>query len=470
MPVDKDELNRLLRQLPQVDAVLSQPALAQPLSTFRHAVVTRLVRDELARLRERLKRGKQAAIPQPDELAQRVANRLAELSRPLLKPTVNATGIVLHTNLGRALLSSRAQQAVADITGAYSNLELDLTTGKRTRRDVTLEPLLYALTGCPASTVVNNNSAAVFLVLNALANGREVITSRGELVEIGGSYRVPDVVMSSGCKLVEVGTTNRTRLDDYRRAITEDSALILKTHTSNYRIIGFTESTPLSDLVALGRETGVPVFVDLGSGYLAPDAGARLKEEDVQEVLDAGAELVSFSGDKLLGGPQAGIVLGAKEHIVKLRKSPLWRVLRIDKMTVAALGATLAEHLHSRAADQPEITQLNHLAVSEAEQLKLARRLKQKLALYQPTWEFEVAEGTGFYGGGSLPEEQLPARLVTVKSPHHSADRLDTILRHGDPPVVGYSAAGVFALNVLTLVPGDVERICQRIKEVGDGD
>jgi len=470
MPVDKGELNKLLRQLPQVDAVLSSSALGETLSTFRHEVVTRLVRTELAQLRERLKRGQQAEIPEPDELAERVANRLAELSRPLLKPTINATGIVLHTNLGRALLSKRAQQAVANITGAYSNLELDLSTGKRTRRDVTLEPLLYALTGCPASTVVNNNSAAVFLILNALANGREVITSRGELVEIGGSYRVPDVVHSSGCRLVEVGTTNRTRLDDYRRAITEDTALILKTHTSNYRIIGFTEETPLSDLVALGREAGVPVFVDLGSGYIAPDADERLNEEDVQEVLDTGADLVSFSGDKLLGGPQAGIVLGSQDFILKLRKSPLWRVLRIDKMTVAALGATIAEHLHARNADKPEITQLNHLAVNEADQLKLARRLKQKLALYQPGWEFAVIEGTGFYGGGSLPEEQLPARLVTVKSPHHSADRLDEILRHGDPPVVGYSAGGVFALNVLALVPGDVERICQRIKEIGDGD
>lgn len=467
MPDDTDALNQLLRQVPQVDAVLSRPELADSLKKYRHDVVARLVRAHLSWLREQLQHGRAAAVPDVADIAAHVAGRLEELSSPLLKPVVNATGIVLHTNLGRALLCPRAQYAVASVGGAYSNLELDLATGKRTRRDVTLEPLLHALTGCQAATVVNNNSAAVFLALSTLASGREVLTSRGELVEIGGSYRVPDVVKSSGCRLVEVGTTNRTRLSDYERAINENTALILKTHTSNYRIVGFTEETELGELAALGRRHGIPVYVDLGSGYIAPDDGPRLTEADVHEVLDAGPDLVSFSGDKLLGGPQAGIILGRKELILKLRQSPLWRVLRIDKLTVAALGATLAEHLRCRWAGEPEITQQNHVAADLDTQKRLARRLRGKLRRAQPDWQFRITDGTGFYGGGSLPEESVPARLVLIEAPELSADKLDELLRRGDPPVVGYILGGVYALNMLTLVPGDTEAIVERIAGIG---
>lgn len=467
MPDDNDALNQLLRQVPQVDAVLSRAELMNSLKKYRHDVVARLIRAHLSWLREQLQHGRATTVPEVGAIAAHVAGRLEELGSPLLKPVVNATGIVLHTNLGRALLCPRAQHAVASVGGAYSNLELDLYTGKRTRRDVTLEPLLHALTGCPASTVVNNNSAAVFLTLSALASGREVLTSRGELVEIGGSYRVPDVVKSSGCRLVEVGTTNRTRIADYERAITAETALILKTHTSNYRIVGFTEEAQLSELVALGRQYDIPVYVDLGSGYIAPDAGPRLSEADVHEVLEAGPDLLSFSGDKLLGGPQAGIVLGRQEMILKLRQSPLWRVLRIDKLTVAALGATIAEHLRHRWEGAPEITRQYHVAADPAAQKRLARRLRNKLARCQPDWKFTLADGTGYYGGGSLPEESLAAKLILIEAPELSADKLDEIMRRGDPPVVGYAVGGVYALNVLTLVPGDVEAIAERIAGIG---
>ena len=465
MPVSKEQLNNLLRQLPQVDAVLMEPALAEALETYRHDVVRRVVRDLIAATREALVEGKSTEAPDAAQTAGRAAAYLVGLPGGILKPVVNACGIVLHTNLGRALLCPAAQRAVNAITGAYNNLELDLITGKRTRRDVTLEPLLTTLTGCEATTVVNNNAAAVFLILNALAQGGEVITSRGELVEIGGSYRVPDVVRSSGCHLVEVGTTNRTRLADYENAITENTKLILKTHTSNYRVIGFTEDTPLEDLVALGKRHHVPVYVDLGSGYFAPEEGPRLNEDDVQAVLDAGPDLVSVSGDKLLGGPQAGIVLGRLEMILKLRRSPLWRVLRIDKMTVAALGATIVEHMKLRRGE-PELTRANHLAHSLEEQSRLAQRLRRRLAAARPGWTFAVVDGTGFYGGGSLPEEQIPAKVVTVASPELSADEIDRRLRHGDPAVVGYAVGGVFALNVMALVEGDLETITARIAEL----
>jgi len=460
-----DKSNELMRKVPQVDAVLMDPALREPQEAYRHDVVVRLVREELSRIRKRLQDGKQTDAPSAAAVAKAVVGRLEMLSKPLMKPTVNAAGIVLHTNLGRALLCESAQVAVQSVARAYSNLELDLWTGKRTRRDITLEPLLHALTGCEASTVVNNNSAAVFLTLSALAQGGEVITSRGELVEIGGSYRVPDVVRSAGCTLVEVGTTNHTRLSDYENAITENTRLLLKTHTSNYKVIGFTEETGIDELVALGKKHSIPVYVDLGSGYFSPESGEGLCEDDVLEVLDAGPDLVSISGDKLLGGPQAGIVMGTPEMILKLRKNPMWRALRIDKLTVAALGATIAEHLKLRSGE-PELTRSNHIAATLDDQKRLAQRLRRRLAEARPEWKFEVGDGIGFYGGGSLPEEKLAAKVVTVESPDMSADEIDEKLRRGDPPVVGYALGGVFALNVLTLLPGDVEIIIGRIAEL----
>jgi L-seryl-tRNA(Ser) seleniumtransferase len=465
LPVVKDKLNELMRRLPQVDAVLMAEPLQAALATYRHDVVTRLVRENLQRYRQRLQKGGDV-VPTAARAASAVAARLAELSAPLIKPVVNASGIVLHTNLGRALLTEPAQQAVASIAGCYCNLEVDLTSGKRTRRDVTLEPLLKALTGCEAATVVNNNSGAVYLILHTLAAGREVITSRGELVEIGGSYRVPDVVHASGCKLVEVGTTNRTRIGDYERVITSDTALILKTHTSNYRVVGFTEDAGIAELVELGQRHGIPVVVDLGSGYIAPEAGPQLPELEVITMLNAQPDLLCFSGDKLLGGPQAGIALGNREIIGKLRASPLWRVLRIDKFTVAALGATLAGHLRRRGESEPEITQRNHLAHTPEALRELVGSLAAKLRKLKPAWKIAAVEASCFFGGGTLPEESIPSWAVTFEPPGLSADKLDEIMRHGDPPVVGYMQAGTYALNMLALLPGDDELLLKRLGEI----
>jgi len=463
----KAELQAELRKLPQVDAVLSTEPMNALATVYRRDVVKRLVQAEIASLREQVTSGKRDTVPSAEEVAMAVAVKLSELAQPLLKPVVNATGIALHTNLGRAVLGKRAQQAIAAVSAAYSNLEFDLQQGARTRRDVTLEPLLKALTGCEAATVVNNNAGGVFLALKSLAEGREVLTSRSELVEIGGSYRVPDVVRASGCQLVEVGTTNRTRLTDYERAITDSTALILKTHTSNYRIVGFTEETELTDLVALARKHAVPVIVDLGSGYIAPEEGKALSEPDVIGTLAAGPDLVTFSGDKLFGGPQAGIVLGRRDLVLKLRRNPLWRVVRIDKFTVAGLGATLVEHLHRRV-EHTELVMREFIAADLGQQSRLAKRLIRKLQAVKPSWQFEIADGAGYYGGGSLPEEHLDAKLVTFSSPVLEANRLDELMRQGNPPVVGCIWRGVYTLNMLTLLPGDVERITTRIAELAD--
>jgi L-seryl-tRNA(Ser) seleniumtransferase len=447
--------------LPQVDAVLAARELAGALSTYRRDVIKRLIQAELAELREQIGKGKRKGAPGVDEVGRAVSNQLVRLTAPPLTRVVNATGIVLHTNLGRAVLREHAQRAVTAVAGAYSNLEYDLLRGKRTKRDVTLEPLLKALTGCESATVVNNNAAAVFLALRTLAQRREVITSRGELVEIGGSYRVPDVVRASGCKLVEVGTTNRTRLSDYEGALSSKTGLLLKTHTSNYRIRGFTEEVELDQLVALGRRHDIPVMLDLGSGYLAPEDGPRLAEPDIARMLAADPDLLSFSGDKLLGGPQAGIILGRRTIIRKLRQSPLWRVLRIDKFTVSALGATLATHLGRHPAPLPSEMRLDELE-------QIAQDLKTELCRAKPGWDFDVADGTGSYGGGSLPDETMPSKLVTIAAPELSADKLDQLLRRGKPPIVGYMRKGTYALNVLTLLPGDAERIVARFKELAD--
>lgn len=462
------ELNALLRNLPQVDAVLTAPELAQALSRFRRDVLKRLVQADIALLRESAAAGRLDALPTAGNVAAGIAQRCEALARPGLRPVVNATGIVLHTNLGRAVLSGRAQQAVADVVQAYCNLEMDLESGARGHRDAHLAPLLTALTGCEAATVINNNAAAVYLILTELAKGHEVITSRGELVEIGGSFRVPDIVRTSGCNLVEVGTTNRTRVADYEEALkySAPGAVLLKTHSSNFRLTGFTEETSVAELAALSlRYPETVLYVDLGSGYLAREGEDKLPEPDIVAMLDEGADLVSFSGDKLLGGPQAGIILGKQMLVRRLRRNPLWRALRIDKFTAAALEATLAGHLeHGGPPLAPVAMARRPLAELHAQAEALLAALKQA----RPGWSFELKEAEGYFGGGSLPEEAVPSFTVALKAPRLSSDRVDQLLRTGEPAIAGYSQHGVFLLNVLTLLEGDAERIAQRVAELPD--
>jgi L-seryl-tRNA(Ser) seleniumtransferase len=460
-----------LRDLPQVEAVLTSPELAETLQTYRRVVVLRLVREELDLRRGALKRYLAAGNPPPpggpsaSALAKAVRARLYELESTQLRPVINATGVLLHTNLGRSVLGARAREALLMAARGYCDLEMHMVTGKRSHRDDCVQPLLRTLTGAEAATVVNNCAAAVYLILYTLARRREVITSRGELVEIGGNFRIPDVVRASGCRLVEVGTTNRTRLADYAEAVTPRTALLLKTHQSNYRIRGFTEEAGLGELAGLAREHGIPLVFDAGSGELGGD-GPLGAEPAVPDAIAAGADLVCFSGDKLLGGPQAGIICGSGVLISKLRKSPLWRALRVDKLTLAALGATLAEALRQPGRGMGGGMSLLHSQLGE--QQARARQLVNTLAVACPAWRFGLVELEGAYGGGALPDQPVPGWAVTVQANHLDGPQLNDMLRSfvGEYSILGLLHRGVCCLHVAALLPGDAETIAAAFRQL----
>jgi L-seryl-tRNA(Ser) seleniumtransferase len=431
--------------LPQVDAVVrTLPALVEEVG---HASVTAAVRDELEHARATLGAGDRA--PGIDEVAAASTRRIRDAQAGGLVAVVNATGVVLHTGLGRAPLSAAARRAV-QVAAGYSSVELDLTTGERGSRTAHLGQLAAAACGTEAATVVNNGAGALLLVLAALAGGREVIVSRGELVEIGGSYRLPDVMTAAGVDLVEVGTTNRTRLADHRDAVGPATGLLLKVHRSNFAIVGFTEDAPLADLVALGREVDVPVVHDLGSGLLVdPPADSPLAgEPSVAASVAAGADLVVISGDKLLGGPQAGIVAGRADLVAACSEHPLARALRIDALQRAALEATLAAHLRDPVPHELPTVAMLHTSAEE-----LQRRAE---ALATRCGDgAEALPTTGRVGGGSLPTRELASWAVALDGP---ADALAAALRGGQPPVLGRIADDRLLLDLRTVPPaGDDE-------------
>lgn len=447
-PKDK---NTLLRQLPAVDEVLRRPEVAALLEVHPRGAVVEAVRAVLGRLREALLSGG-AVDAGPEAIVHQVAAAVV----PKLRRVINATGVVLHTNLGRAVLCDRALQAVAQAAGGYSNLEFDLETGKRGERYSLVEELLRRLTGAEAALVVNNNAAAVLLALSTQAAGREVIVSRGQLVEIGGSFRIPDVMRQSGALLVEVGTTNKTHLRDYRAAINERTALLLHVHMSNYRIVGFTHEVPVPELVELGRTHGVPVMSDLGSGSLVDLTRFGLPyEPTVQETVAAGTDVVTFSGDKLLGGPQAGIIVGRKEHIERMKQNPLTRAVRIDKLTLAALEATLREYLDPEAALERVPTL--RMLVQPLEELRagaesLAAELSQALGSAVRVW---VEEGVAQVGGGAMPTAAPATTLVCVEIPQLGEAELLQRLRLAEPPVIARAEKGVLVLDLRTVDPAE---------------
>lgn len=387
-----------------------------------------------------------------EAIERRVPARLAAGAAPSLRAVINATGVVIHTNLGRAPLADAAAARVAALSTGYTNLEYDLGVGTRGRRDVHAERLLCRLTGAAAAVVVNNNAAGTLLALAALAAGREVIISRGELVEIGGGFRVPDVMAQSGAILREVGTTNRTRAADYAAAISDRTAAILRVHPSNFRILGFTERPTLADLVAIGRRFGVMVLEDLGSGHLgtaAIDSRSLEEEPVVGESIAAGASLVMFSGDKLLGGPQAGILAGTEAAVSAVRRHPLMRALRVDKMTYAALEATLEEYAAGRA---PATVPVARMIALGAEEIGIrAERLATELA--RRGVASEVIDGVSTIGGGSAPGAALPTRLVTVAVPSLSAIEIEQRLRALDPPVIARIQDNRVVLDLRTVPP-----------------
>jgi L-seryl-tRNA(Ser) seleniumtransferase len=419
-----------------VDAVLAGDDVGALLEQHPRGVVVDAVRAALAHRR--------AAMLGPDGLADELRAALV----PSLRRVINATGVVLHTNLGRAPLADEAIAAAVGVAG-YSTLEWDAETGERGSRHTHVVDHLRALTGAEDACVVNTNAGAVLLVLVALASGREVVVSRGQLVEIGGGFRIPEVLAASGCRLVEVGTTNRTRIADYADACGSDTAVLLRVHTSNFRVVGFTEEAPLEDLVALARERGLVVVDDLGSGALDGDEIYR-NEPCVRDAVAAGADVVCFSGDKLLGGPQAGIVVGTAEAVARVRSHPLMRALRPDKLTMAALGATLA--LHRDPARARQLIPALRMLSSHPDGLR-TRAVDLAAALGG-----EVLSTTARVGGGALPLEEIPSFAVALDDAR-GADALAAALRHGTVPVVARVHEGRVLLDVLTLSEADVDAL-----------
>ena len=439
-----------LRALPSMQRLLEQAAAASP----RAALIAAL-RTVLDEIRAEVRAGS-VAIPPDAEILRRATMRLAG-EGPVLRRVINATGIILHTNFGRAPLATGVAVAVSEAAQGYSNLEYDLDAGTRGTRLQGVEPLLLALTGAEAAVAVNNGAAAMLLALAALAGDGEVIVSRGELVEIGGGFRIPDVIRQGGARLVEVGTTNCTRLADYCAAITPATRVILKVHQSNYRISGFTAESSLSELAELAGQTGLLLMQDLGSGSLVDlRSVGRAHEPTVRQAVVAGADLVAFSGDKLLGGPQAGLAVGRAAAIEPLRKHPLMRALRLDKMVLAALEATLRLH-----RDDPGVLPVvRMLSQSEAVLQSRAAALRDHLAQYG---HVDILTSDGVAGGGTLPDQVLPSRAVALDVPGLGADELARRLRRHRPAVVGCLRDGRLRLDVLAVEDVDIPAIAAAV-------
>jgi L-seryl-tRNA(Ser) seleniumtransferase len=457
-PPDKS----LLRHIPKVDSVLEHAAVKTLFGCVPEMIIKDGVRCEVEHLRKGVLSGSITSEAElaVDRAADEAARRIQKMDRPRLRRVINATGVVIHTNLGRSPLPKEAIRQIQMAAGGYSNLEYDIEGGKRGSRDDLVEELLCRLTGADAATVVNNNAAAVMLVLRTLATGKEVVVSRGELVEIGGSFRIPDVMEAAGARLIEVGTTNRTRISDYRARVSDDTGLLLKVHTSNYRIVGFAEEVPIQDLVKLGQEHGIPAAVDLGSGCLVDlrELGLTHSEPTVGEVLSQGADVVTFSGDKLLGGPQSGIIVGRKEHLEAIKKNPMKRALRVGKLTLSALEAVLKAYLDpATAADR--IPTLKMIAIKKEAVADRARRLGRRLS--DLPLKIRAVSSVSRVGGGSLPLEELPTMLLALEPANMSANDLEVGLRMQDPPVVARIVDDKLCLDLRTVQSkelGDLER------------
>ncbi len=465
----QDQAKEFLRQIPGVDTLLQLEPVRDALSRHPRKLVLDAIREELEETRKSILQtsGSLPAID-PMKIAHQIEQRANRLSAFTLRPVINATGIVIHTNLGRSLLPDEAVERIQKLCIGYNNLEYDLQLGQRGSRYTHAETILRELTGSEAALVVNNNAGAVFLLLNTLARGREVVVSRGQLVEIGGSFRIPDVMSASGAILKEVGTTNRTHLKDYVAAITDQTALLMKVHTSNYRIVGFTKEVSLDEMVTLGRERGLPVVEDLGSGCFVNLSPFGLQgETTVQETIRTGVDLVAFSGDKLLGGPQAGIIVGRKDLIERCRKNPITRALRVDKMTLAALEATLRLYRDERQAIE-KIPTLRMISLSPAELNGRAEKLASAIqtADCKDVLRIDVRQGFSQVGGGSLPAQDLPGFIVTVKSTEFSPNQIEEFLRRCDPPIIGRIESDHFVMDLRTVLPEQMEIITQAFKRL----
>ncbi|MDD5285841.1 MAG: L-seryl-tRNA(Sec) selenium transferase [Desulfuromonadaceae bacterium] len=447
----------ILRQIPKVDRILVLPNVLTLLDQHPRPEVLAAARQVLAALRHSVNNGELTVLPDLNDIACLIASELSGRTLPSLQSVINGSGVVVHTNLGRSPLADVAEQAIHTVSVGYSNLEFDLATGERGSRYSHVEGLLRELTGCEAALVVNNNAAAVILALSSLANDREVIVSRGELVEIGGSFRIPEIMCQSGARLVEVGCTNRTHGRDYKGAITDATALLLKVHASNFAIVGFTAETSLAELSVMGREAGIPVMLDAGSGCLVDLSPYGIKgEPTIRKYLALGADVVTFSGDKLLGGPQAGIIVGKENLIEAMKRHPLLRALRMDKLSLAALEATLRLYRDERLA-LAAIPTLRMLTMSSEKISQRADRMIRYLRKRLPkSISFTRHPGESSAGGGSFPLLQLPTTLIEIRIDGATPLQMESTLRLTTPPVVGRIQRDRFLLDVRTLLDRDL--------------
>jgi len=467
-----DFRTQYLQNLPAAGKIIQRPEVKEILEKHPRSLVMQAINDTKSELRDSIFKSESEEELKKNDFSDEgviaeVIKRVSKLERRSLRRAINATGIVLSTNLGRATLSESAQEALRNVASGYSTLAVDMETGDRGSRDVHVQKLLTMLTGAEDATVANNNAAATMLILHALADGKEVIVSRGQLIEIGGAFQLPEVVHRSGAKLVEVGTTNKTHLRSYREAITEDTGAILRVHQSNYRMIGFTQDVPIEELVELGREYDIPVVDDLGSGAFVDLTQYGLPEEPVvSDSVKAGADIVCFSGDKLLSGPQSGIIIGKKKYIQMIKKNPLARILRVGKLTLAALEGTLRLFLNIDKITQTNPTlRLLTLTLNEIEANgqtlvdKLSESLKDKAIV-------ELIDGYSLVGGGSLPGENLPTKLVSVKPLSMSAETLGINLRmENEPPVFTRIQRECVLLDMRTVLDDEMGTLAEAVED-----
>ena len=461
--------NPLFRGIPSVHELIELPALQGLIDKVSHHVVVRNVRSFLSTFREELvARADDIPLPNASELAERIAKWIAHEQTIRLRPVINATGILLHTGLGRAPLAASAIQAMNAVARDYSALEVDPETGDRSQRLHDAERLLQDLTGAEAALVTNNCAGATLITLAAMAAAREVVVSRGELIEIGGSYRLPEIMSASGAILREVGTTNKTRVADYEQACHEQTAAIMKVHPSNYRIVGFTEAPTLAELVALGRKRPLSVIHDVGSGALVDFSSAGLESEPlVKDSLTQGADLVLFSGDKLLGGPQCGIILGRKELMGRIQKHPLMRPLRVDKMTLAALHATLLEYRSPENAWR-EIPLLSLLSTSVANLQNRAERLAPQIASTPMVADAKAVAGEAAMGGGSVPGHTIPSWCIAVQPKSMRENDMSMLLRTGRPSVFPRVQQGQVWIDLRAVFPRQDQEIVEAFQALGN--
>jgi L-seryl-tRNA(Ser) seleniumtransferase len=452
----------LLRQIPAVNEVLNRAALKELEARMGRHLVVECTRRVLERFRDRIVAGCVSSVSLA-ALEQEIVSEAETAAQFSLRPVINASGVLLHTNLGRAPLAREAVEHLAEVSIRYSNLEYDLEAGERGKRDVHTERLFCQLLGTEKTLVVNNNAAAVLLALNTLAEGMEVVVSRGELIEIGGSFRIPEVCTKSGAILREVGTTNRTHIEDYAAAINERTRLLLRVHPSNFRIVGFTARPSLAEFVELGRRHNLTSMEDLGSGCLIDLSAIGIRDEPTARAsLKAGVDVVTFSGDKLLGGPQAGILAGKRELLERIRKNALFRALRVDKLIIAALEATISLYLQGKTDDIPALRMIQ-LSV-EAIRLR-ATRLAEKIS-GQPQFSVRVQDGESVIGGGSTPAHSLPTVLLAVTHSIHSAQELERLLRRNSPPVIARVEEDALLLDLRTVFEDQDGELLQALEAI----